>query len=44
MNPSSVYWLDIFNIYLLQELESLFEKMKINEKEAGVDPFLKKKL
>ena len=34
LNPSTVYWMDIFYIYLLYELQCLIEKTKINEKEA----------
>ena len=30
-----------FHIYLLHKLQRVFEKTKINEKEAGVGPFLK---
>ena len=37
------HWIDIFHIYLLEELYCMFEKMKINEKEAEDGPFLKKK-
>ena len=40
-NPSTVYWMNIFHIYLLAKLYCVFEKTKINEKEAGVGPFKK---
>ena len=43
-NPSTEYWMDIFHIYLLEELYYLCEKTKINKKEAGIGPFLKKPL
>ena len=33
--------MDFFHIYLLYKLSYLFEKAKINEKEAGDGPFLK---
>ena len=39
-NPRTIFWMDIFLIYFVENLESLFEKTKINEKEAGNDPFL----
>ena len=41
-NLSTVYWKDIFHIYLLQKLQCLFEKTKLKEKEAG-DGRLKKR-
>ena len=40
-NPSTVYWMDIFHVYLLQKMLCLFDKTKINEKEAGDEPFKK---
>ena len=30
-----IYWMDIFHIYLLEQFSCLFEKTKINEKEAN---------
>ena len=40
-SPSTVYWMDIFHIYLLIKMYCLFEKTKINEIEADDDPFKK---
>ena len=34
-SPSTIYWLDNFHIYLMQKMLCLFEKTKINKKEAG---------
>ena len=39
LNPSAVYWMDIFNIDLLKRLYCLCEKTVNNEKEARVGPF-----
>ena len=44
ISAPKVYWVDIFHIYLLYELAFLFEKMKINEKDAEDGPHLKKQL
>ena len=40
-NPSTIYWMDIFSHLFVVEIVLLFEKMKINEKEAGHGPFLR---
>ena len=42
-NPSTVYWMDIFSHLFVLKFVMLFEKTKINEKEAGVSPFFKKR-
>ena len=42
-NPSTVYWMDIFSHLFAVKFVMLFEKTKINEKEAGVGPFFFKK-
>ena len=39
LNPSTVYWIDIFHVYLFM---CFFEKTKINEKEAGDGLFFKR--
>ena len=41
-NPASYTVWTFFHIYLLQKLKCVFEMMKINEKEAGFGPFIKK--
>ena len=38
-NTGTVYWMDIFHLSICFKICSVFEKTKINEKEAGVDPF-----
>ena len=43
-NLSTVYWMDIFHIYLLLKLKCVFEKTKINGKETGDGPFFFKKI
>ena len=43
-NPGTVYWMDIFHIYLLWNCVVCLKRPKINQKEAGVGPFLKKQL
>ena len=40
LNPCTIYWMDIFSH--LFAVMCVFEKTKINEKEAEVGPFLKK--
>ena len=35
-NPSTVYWMDCFSHIFVVYIEMLFEKTKINEKEAGM--------
>ena len=40
-NPSTVYWMDIFSHLFVLKFVMLFEKTKINEKEAGVGPLKK---
>ena len=42
-NPSAVYWMDIFKFIFVVKLKCLFEKTKINKKEAGDAPFTQKK-
>ena len=43
-NPGSVYWMDIFShIFVAKICNVSLKRPKINEKEAGVGPFLKKK-
>ena len=43
LNSSAVYWIDIFShLFVVKIVIALFEKMKINKKEAGDVPFLKK--
>ena len=42
--PKTVYWMDFFNMYLLYKLLCLFEKTKINEKEAGMAQYLNKSI
>ena len=37
-NPSSVYWMNIISHIFVVKIKSLFEKTKINEKEAGDGP------
>ena len=39
LNPSAGYWMDIFSHLFVVRIVCLFEKTKINEKEAGVGPF-----
>ena len=41
LNPDTVYWMDIFHIYWVSKLSFLFEKTKLNEKEAGYGPLSK---
>ena len=42
-NPSTVYWMDLLSIDLLLKFIICLKRPKINEKEAGVDPFFFKK-
>ena len=42
-NPGTVYWMDIFHIYLLQNCNVCLKRPKINEKEAGVGPLKKER-
>ena len=42
-NPSTVYWMDLLSIDLLLKFIICLKRPKINEKEAGVDPFFLKK-
>ena len=37
-----VYWMDIFHIFCCKNCNVCLKRPKINEKEAGVGPFLKK--
>ena len=41
-NPDTIYWMDIFYIHICCKICKVFEKTKINEKEAGVAHFCKK--
>ena len=42
-NPGTVYWMDIFShIFVAKICNVSLKRPKINEKEAGVGPFLKK--
>ena len=41
LNPDTVYWMDICHIYWVSKLSFLFEKTKLNEKEAGYGPLSK---
>ena len=40
-NPSTRYWMDIFSHLFVVKMQRVFETTIINEKEAGVGPFLK---
>ena len=35
LNPGTKYWIDIFNIHLVEKKLCLFVKTQINEKDAG---------
>ena len=43
-NPSTVYWMDTFFTFIRFKNLILFEKTKINEKEAGDGQFFLKKM
>ena len=44
-NPSTVYWMDIFShIFVVKIVLFVGKRPKINEKEAGVGPFLKREI
>ena len=38
-NPGTIYWVDISSHIFVVKIVMWFEKIKINEKEAGVDTF-----
>ena len=38
-NPGTIYWMDIFTCICFCKNFNVFEKTKMNEKEAGVGPF-----
>ena len=41
-NPGTVYWMDIFShIFVVKICNVCLKRPKINEKEAGVEPFKK---
>jgi len=41
-NPGTIYWMDIFShIFVAKIYNVCLKRPKINEKEAGVDPFFK---
>ena len=44
LNPSTVHYMDIFSHIFVVKLYCLFEKTKINRKDAGDGPFFKKTL
>ena len=39
LNPGNIYWMDIFHIGICCKICIVFQKTKINEKEAGVGLF-----
>ena len=44
-NPSTIYWMDIFShIFVVKICNVCLKRLKINEKEAGVGPFKKRKV
>ena len=44
-NPGAVYWMDIFShTFVVKICNVCLKRPKINEKEAGVGPFFKKRL
>ena len=43
LNPSTVYWMDIFSYKIVAKLQCFPENSKINEKEAWDSPFVLKK-
>ena len=44
-NPGNVYWMEIFShIFVVKICNVCLKRPKINKKEAGVGPFLEKKI
>ena len=42
-NPGTIYWMDIFShLFVVKICNVCLKRPKINKKEAGVGPFLKK--
>ena len=39
-NPGTIYWMDIFHIFVVKICNACLKRPKINEKEVRVDPFL----
>ena len=41
LNPGTVYWMNIFtHIFVVNICNVCYKRLKINEKEAGIGPFL----
>ena len=43
-NPGAIYWMDIFTLICCKNCIACLKRQKINEKEAGVGPFKKRRL